>query len=81
MRGRGGCVDAFLKKSLAKNFPERFLLRKDGSVNKVLSVYKKTAYFNEKNRRTASPPTVFVVFRLPCAGMKIDCHGCAPNKR
>ena len=66
--GREGCEDArgrdyaFVKKSLAKNFPERFLLRKYSSLNKVLSVYNKTAYFNEKNRRTASPPTVFVVF-------------------
>ena len=41
----------------------------------MLIVYNKTAYFNEKNRRTASPPTVFVVYGLPCAGMKIGCHG------
>ena len=64
---RGDAEDAgtrlrFFEKSLAKNFPEVFCLRKDGSVNKVLTVYDKTAYFNEKNRRTASPPTVFVVF-------------------
>ena len=48
---RGDAV-AFWKK-LRKNFPEVFCLRKDGSVNKVLIVYNKTAYFNEKNRRTA----------------------------
>ena len=75
MRGDAEDAVAFLKNALrfapsqeqsscalAKNFPEVFCLRKDGSVNKVLSVYNKTAYFNEKNRRTASPPTVFVVF-------------------
>ena len=24
-----------------------------------------------------SPPTVFMVFGLPCAEIKIGCHGCA----
>ena len=28
-----------------------------------------------------SPPTVFVVYGLPCAGMKIDCHGSADKGR
>ena len=28
-----------------------------------------------------SPPTVFVVFELPCAEMKIDCHGGADKGR
>ena len=64
-----------------KNFPEVFCWRKGGSVNKVLSVYNKTAYSNEKNRRTASPPTVFMVYGLPCAGMKIGCHGGADKGR
>ena len=73
MRGTRGTRSLFGKSS-AKTFLKDFCLRKGGSVNKVLSVYNKTAYFNEKNRRTASPPTVFVVYRLPCAEMKTDCQ-------
>ena len=72
---------SLFEKKLRKNFPEVFCWRKDGSVNKVLTVYNKTAYFNEKNRRTASPPTVFMVFELPCAKMEIDCHGGADKGR
>ena len=41
----------------------------------MLTVYDKTAYFNEKNRRTASPPTVFVVFEGLLDKIKTDCHG------
>ena len=75
-RGTRGCegTRSLFGKSSAKTFLKDFCLRKGGSVNKVLSVYNKTAYFNEKIRRTASPPTVFMVFELPCAGMKIDCR-------
>ena len=80
-RGCGGCGDAFLKKSLAKNFLEVFCLRKDSSLNKVLSVYNKTAYFNEKNRRTASPPTVFCGIWGLIAKMKINCHGSTVKKK
>ena len=28
-----------------------------------------------------SPPTVFMVFGLPCAEMEIDCHGSADTGR
>ena len=28
-----------------------------------------------------SPPTVFMVFGLPCAEMEIDCHGSADKGR
>ena len=67
--------------ALAKTFLKDFCWRKGGSVNKVLTVNNKTAYFNEKNRRTASPPTVFVVFEDLFAEMKTDCHGSTVKKK
>ena len=80
MRGMRRTRSLF-EKSSAKTFLKSFAIAKFGSLNKVLSVYNKTAYFNEKNRRTAFATDGFYGIWGLIAEMKKGCHGSTVKKK